>query len=139
MRRPAPGSQARGRAPSAVRGIEAALGIERLSGDREQLRRPGQEAASGRVVSPGPRQVGPGLGDRALPCRALPGRRRPLGLASQARASSSRPPSTQAIDAGTAIMTWQNMQANGSSSVPAASSTTASAASESGAAAISVP
>jgi hypothetical protein len=44
-----------------------------------------------------------------------------------------------AIAAGTAIMTWQKTQENGSSSVSAASSTIASAASASGAAAMSVP
>jgi hypothetical protein len=59
--------------------------------------------------------------------------------ASQERAWSSRPPSVHAIEAGTAIMTWQKMQANGSSSLSAASSTTASAASRSAAAEMSVP
>ena len=75
------------------------------------------------------------------PCHAVPCQVAAdlVAWASQARASSRRPPSMHAIDAGTAIMTWQNMQANGSSSLSTASSTTVSAASASGAAAMSVP
>src|SRR5262249_20511892 len=66
--------------PSELRGVEAALGVERLAGEFEQRRRLGQEATSGGAVSLGPREVCPRLGDRSLPRRALPGRRRPLGL-----------------------------------------------------------
>ena len=72
----------------------------------------------------------------AVPCQAAADL---SACASQARASSRRPPSTHAIDAGTAIMTWQKMQANGASSLSTASSTTASAASAAGAAEMSVP
>src|SRR5690348_12448498 len=59
--------------------------------------------------------------------------------ASQERASSRRPPSVHAIEAGTAIMTWQKMHENGSSSLSTASSRTANAASVSGATEMSVP
>ena len=91
------------------------------------------------MVSFGPNEVGSCLGHRSLPCRALPGLRRPLGLG-EPGASLVQAPSLGTRDRGrTAIMTWQNMQENGSSSRSPASSTTVSAASASGAAAMSVP
>jgi hypothetical protein len=80
-----------------LHGLEAALGVEWLSGDFEQLRRIGQQAIGGGRIFFGSREVGPRLGDGSLPRRALPGRRRALGLG-EPGASFVETPSLDARD-----------------------------------------